>query len=66
MSKLDTAVQAALKDVNGAAMKQIADNKASLGVVVNGWVVTEDLALWDKLYEASGGSGVRLACQSAT
>ncbi|MGB9253261.1 MAG: DUF1214 domain-containing protein [Candidatus Korobacteraceae bacterium] len=50
MSKLDTAVQAALKDVNGAAMKQIADNKASLGVVVNGWVVTKDLGVYGTNY----------------
>ena len=50
MSKLDPAVQAALKDVNGAAMKSIADNKASLGAMVNGWVITKDLGVYGTNY----------------
>ena len=50
MSKLDPAVQTALKDVNGAAMKQIGDNKASLGALVNGWIVTKDLGVYGTNY----------------
>jgi hypothetical protein len=50
MSKLDSAVQTALKDVNSAAMKGIADNKASLGAIVNGWVITKDLGVYGTNY----------------
>ena len=50
MSKLDTAVQAALKDTNKAAMKHIQDNKDSLGEMVNGWVVTKGLGQYGTNY----------------
>jgi len=43
MSKLDPAVQDALKDVPEVALKQIEANKSSLGKVVNGWVITKGL-----------------------
>ena len=38
MSKLDPAVQAALKDIPQTALKKIEANKDSLGAIVNGWV----------------------------
>jgi hypothetical protein len=50
LSKLGPAVQAALKDTNKAAMKRIADNKKSLGAIVNGWVVTKDLGQYGTNY----------------
>ena len=43
MSKLDPAVQAALKDLPQTGLKTIEANKASIGKVVNGWVVS---AVW--------------------
>ena len=47
-------------------MKRIADNKDSLGAMVNGWVITKDLGrIRDKLHEAGGSCGLRLARQSA-
>ncbi len=50
MSKLDPAVQAALKDTNKAAMKRIAENKNALGAIVNGWVITKDLGQYGTNY----------------
>ena len=50
MSKLDPAVQGALKDVNAAAMKRIADNKDSLGQLVNGWLITKGLGVYGTNY----------------
>jgi hypothetical protein len=50
MSKLDPAVQEALKGVNAAAMKRIQDNKDKLGDIVNGWVVTKDLGVYGANY----------------
>jgi hypothetical protein len=50
MSKLDPAVQAALKDTNKAAMKRIQNNKNSLGDMVNGWVVTKGLGQYGTNY----------------
>ena len=50
MAKLDPAVQAALKDLNTAAMKRIEANKASLGAMVNGWVITKDLGVYGTNY----------------
>ena len=50
MSKLDPAVQAALKDINKAAMKRIQDNKESLGELVNGWIVTKGLGQYGTNY----------------
>jgi hypothetical protein len=44
MSKLDPAVQTALKDIPQAALKKIEANKDALGQVANGWVVTRALA----------------------
>lgn len=43
ITKLDTAVQSALKDVPGAALKQIEANKTNLGKIVDGWVITKGL-----------------------
>jgi hypothetical protein len=50
MTKLDPAVQSALKDLNQAAMKRIGENKNSLGAMVNGWVVTKDLGQYGTNY----------------
>jgi hypothetical protein len=50
MAKLDPAVQAALKDINQAAMKRIEENKKSLGAVVHGWVVTKGLGQYETNY----------------
>ena len=50
MSKLDPAVQAALKDTNKSAMKRIEDNKDSMGAMVNGWVVTKGLGHYGTNY----------------
>ncbi len=43
MSSLDPAVQAAIEDVPQVALKKIESNKPSLGVVVDGWVITKGL-----------------------
>jgi len=43
LSKLDPAVQAALKDIPETALKKIDANKDSLGKTVNGWVITKGL-----------------------
>jgi hypothetical protein len=40
MSKLDPAVQAALKDLPQRALKKIEANKDSLGKVVDGWIIS--------------------------
>src|SRR5215510_15892118 len=37
MSKLDPAIQAALKDIPQTALKKIEANKEALGTIVNGW-----------------------------
>jgi hypothetical protein len=50
MTKLDPAVQSALKDLNQTAMKRIGENKNSLGAIVNGWVVTKDLGQYGTNY----------------
>ena len=50
MSKLDPTLQAALKDIPQSALKKIEANKASLGAVVNGWVVTKDLGTYGTNY----------------
>jgi hypothetical protein len=50
MSKLDPAVQAALKDIPQSALKKIEGNKESLGAVVNGWVVTKGLGTYGTNY----------------
>lgn len=46
MSKLDPAVQAALKDIPQSALKKIEDNRAALGGIIDGWVVTKGLGTY--------------------
>jgi hypothetical protein len=46
MSKLDPAVQAALKDIPQTALKKIEANKNITGAVVNGWAVTKGLGTY--------------------
>ncbi|MGK7062696.1 DUF1254 domain-containing protein [Bradyrhizobium sp. 1050_B9_N1_2] len=46
MSKLDPAVQAALKDIPQSALKKIEDNKVALGGIIDGWVVTKGLGTY--------------------
>ena len=50
MSKLDTSVQAAVKDTNKSAMKIIEANKDSMGAIVNGWVITKGLGHYGANY----------------
>ena len=65
MSKLDPAVQAALKDIPQTALKKIEANKDILGAMVNGWVITKGLGhlRHRRLHEARRGGGLRLACE---
>ncbi|MCJ9700139.1 DUF1254 domain-containing protein [Bradyrhizobium sp. SHOUNA76] len=46
MSKLEPAVQAALRDIPQSALKKIEDNKAALGGIIDGWVVTKGLGTY--------------------
>src|SRR5208282_1690499 len=46
MSKLDPAVQAALKDTNEAAMKRIVGNQKNAGRMENGWSITVGLGIY--------------------
>jgi hypothetical protein len=50
MSKLDPAVQAALKDIPQTALKKIEANKDALGAIVDGWVVTKGLGTYGTDY----------------
>jgi hypothetical protein len=50
MGKLDPAVQAALKDVPQSALSKIEASKASLGAMVDGWVVTKGLGTYGTDY----------------
>jgi hypothetical protein len=50
MSKLDPAVQAALKDIPQTALKKIEANKNSMGEIVNGWVVSKGLGTYGTNY----------------
>src|SRR5262245_44896885 len=50
MSKLDPAVQAALKDVPNEALKKIEADKDSLGGMVNGWVISKGLGVYGTDY----------------
>ena len=50
LTKLDPAVQSALKNLNQDAMKRIEKNKGSLGAMVNGWVITKDLGRYGTNY----------------
>jgi len=43
MASLDPAMQTAIKDVPQAALEKIEANKPSIGVVVNGWIITKGL-----------------------
>jgi hypothetical protein len=50
ITKLDPAVQAAFNDVPQTALKKIEASKASLGAIVNGWVVTTGLGVYGTDY----------------
>src|SRR4029077_7708116 len=50
MAKLDPAAQAALKDLGKTALQRIEANKASLGAMVNGWIITKGLGVYDTNY----------------
>ena len=50
MSKLDPAVQAALKDIPRSALAKIEASKDSIGEMVNGWVVTKGLGTYGTNY----------------
>ncbi len=50
MTKLDPAVQGALKEVPTTALKKIEASKDNLGAMVNGWVVTKDLGTYGTNY----------------
>jgi hypothetical protein len=50
LSKLDPAVQAALRDIPRTALKKIEANKDSLGAMVNGWVITKGLGTYGTNY----------------
>lgn len=50
MSKLDPAVQAALTDVPQTALRRIENGKASLGGIVDGWVITKGLGTYGNDY----------------
>lgn len=50
MGKLDPAVQAELKDLPQAALKDIEANKTKMGSVVNGWIISKDLGRYGTDY----------------
>jgi len=50
MSKLDPALQAALKDLPQAGLKSIEANKNNMGKVVNGWVISKGLGRYGTDY----------------
>ena len=50
MSKVDPTVQAAMKDVPQIALKNIEANKAGLGKMANGWVITVGLGVYGTNY----------------
>ena len=50
MTKLDPAVQVALKDLPQEGLKTIEANKKSMGKLVNGWVVSKDLGRYGTDY----------------
>jgi len=50
MTKLEPAVQAALKDLPQTALKKIGDNKSSLGKIEDGWQITKDLGVYGTDY----------------
>ena len=67
MSKLDPAVQAALKDIPQSALKKIEDNKAALGEIIERLGGDEGTRYLRprQLHEARCGGGIRLARQPA-
>jgi hypothetical protein len=50
LTKLDPAVQAALKDLPEMALKKIGDNQSSLGEKVAGWQITKGLGVYGTDY----------------
>lgn len=50
LSKLDPAVQVALKDLPSTALAKIGANQKSLGTMVNGWLVTKGLGRYGTNY----------------
>ena len=50
LSRLDPAVQAALKDLPQAALTKIGASQSSLGKIVNGWLVTSGLGIYGTDY----------------
>lgn len=50
MGRLDSAVQAALTDVPQTALRRIENGKASLGGIVDGWVITKGLGTYGNDY----------------
>jgi len=50
MTKLDPAVQAALKDLPKAALQKIEANRNSMGEIVDGWVITKGLGIYGTNY----------------
>lgn len=50
LSKLDPAVQTALKDIPQAALDKISANEKTLGVMVNGWNVSKGLGVYGTDY----------------
>jgi hypothetical protein len=50
IAKLDPAAHAALKHLGKTALQRIEANKDSLGAMVNGWVITKGLGVYDTNY----------------
>jgi hypothetical protein len=50
MVKLDPAALAALKDLGKTALQRIEASKDSLGAMVNGWIITKGLGVYDTNY----------------
>ena len=50
MTKLDPAVQAALKEIPETALRRIEASKASLGNILDGWVITKGLGTYGTDY----------------
>jgi hypothetical protein len=50
LAKLDSAAQAALKDIHEVALKKLEDNEHSLGVMVKGWSVSKGLGVYGTDY----------------
>src|SRR5262245_64114789 len=50
ITKLDPAVQTALKDLPKTALKKIEANKQNMGVVVDNWVISKGLGVYGTDY----------------